>query len=195
VACADLGEATIAAASRRDPMRGRTPAGPEYVDRVPGSDLAKERAKVIFETMAGNCRVSDACERLNICEQRFHQLRHQLVEWAVTGMEPRAPGRPAHASSPADEENRKLREELAAKDSELRTTRAREEIALILPHVGPIAAPTTPTSSTSDSLPPGGVEKKVPSQHPSRSQEPRPNRSPIPSPGSMRKTRGKKKSM
>ena len=176
-------------------MRGRTPAGPEYVDRLSGSELAKERLKVVLETIAGNCRVSDACRRLNICEQRFHQLRQQVLEAALTELEPRAPGRRAHASSPADEEIRRLREELAAKDSELRTARVREEIALILPHVGPTAVPTTPTSSTSDPPPPDGVEKKAPSLDPYRPKEPRPDRPPLRSRWSMRKTRGKKKSM
>ena len=56
-------------------MRGRTPAGPEYVDRLAGSEAAKERLKVVLETLAGACRVSAACARLGVCEQRFHQLR------------------------------------------------------------------------------------------------------------------------
>lgn len=176
-------------------MRGRTPAGPEYVDRLSGSELAKERLKVVLETIAGNCRVSDACRRLNICEQRFHQLRQQVLEAALSELEPRTPGRRPQTLTPADEEIRRLREELAAKDSELRTARVREEIALILPHVGPAAAPTLPTPSTSQPSPPDGVEKKTPSQDPNRSQEPSPDRPPLRSRWSMRKTRGKKKSM
>ncbi len=56
-------------------MRGRTPSGPEYVDRLPGSETAKDRLKVVLETMTGTVRVHEACDRLQICEQRFHQLR------------------------------------------------------------------------------------------------------------------------
>jgi hypothetical protein len=164
-------------------MRGRTPAGPEYVDRLQGSELAKERLKTVLETIAGNCRVSEACERLNICEQRFHQLRQQVLEAALTELEPRSPGRPARSLSPADEENNRLREELAAKDSELRIARAREEIALTLPGiVPPSSSAASPTSPSSVSSPPGDPEKKTPSRPPLRSR------------WSMRSTRGKKKS-
>jgi hypothetical protein len=121
-------------------MRGRTPAGPEYVDRLQGSDLAKERLKTVLETIAGNCRVTEACERLQICEQRFHQLRQQVLEAALTELEPRSPGRPAQTPSPAEDELRQLRAELAAKDIELRAARAREEIALTLPRIVPAPA-------------------------------------------------------
>jgi hypothetical protein len=188
-------------------MRGRTPSGPECVDRLPGSEFAKGRAKAVFETIGGDCRVSEACERLNICEQRFHQLRQRAVQAVIDEMESRAPGRRAQTTSPADEEkqqlreeNQRLREELAAKDAELRISRVREEVALILPRVAPSAAapsavPTLPTPSTTEPSSPDGLEKKATSQAPSRSQEPRPNRPPLRSRWSMRKTRGKKKSM
>jgi len=136
-------------------MRGRTPAGPEYVDRLQGSELAKQRLKTVLDTIAGNCRVSEACERLNICEQRFHQLRQQVLEAALTELEPRSPGRPARSSSPADEAINQLREELAVKDLELRTARAREEIALAMPRIVSPASPTTPASPTSAPSPPG----------------------------------------
>ncbi len=143
-------------------MRGRTPAGPEYVDRLQGSELAKQRLKTVLDTIAGNCRVSEACERLNICEQRFHQLRQQVLEAALTELEPRSPGRPPRSSSPADETINQLREELATKDLELRTARAREEIALAMPRIVPPASPTPPTSPTSAPSPLGDPEKKTP---------------------------------
>src|SRR5262249_6175364 len=45
-------------------MRGRFPAGPSYVDKLEGSAAAKERLKVVLETLAGQCRVQEACARL-----------------------------------------------------------------------------------------------------------------------------------
>jgi hypothetical protein len=162
-------------------MRGRTPAGPEYVDRLQGSELAKRRLKTVLDTIAGNCRVSEACQRLNICEQRFHQLRQQVLEAALTELEPRSPGRPARSSSPAEEAIHRLREELATKDLELRTARAREEIALAMPRIVPPVSATTPASPTSASSPPGDAEKKTTL---------RPNAPNGPTPS----TRGKKKS-
>ena len=125
-------------------MRGRTPAGPEYVDCVPGSELAKERAKVVLETISGHCRVSEACERLDVCEQRFHQLRYQFTEAAVSSLEPRSAGRPAQPPNPLEEELRRLREQLAATERELRVALARAEIALVLPRVTSLAPPPQP---------------------------------------------------
>jgi hypothetical protein len=54
-------------------MRGRYPSGPEYVDvqHLHGSAQAKERLRVILETMMGQWRVAEACDRLGICERSF----------------------------------------------------------------------------------------------------------------------------
>lgn len=116
-------------------MRGRTPWGPEYVDHLAGSDVAKERLKVVLETMTGTLRVREACERLNICEQRFHQLRQHVMETALASLEPGSPGRPARPVSPEEQRIRELKEQLLAKDVELKTAKVREEIALTLPRV------------------------------------------------------------
>ncbi len=105
-------------------MRGRRPTGPNYVDRLHGSPAAKERLRIILETMAGKLRLSEACALLGVGPQRFHQLREEAMTAALAGLEPGAPGRPAQTPSPQDE-----------KLLELRTARAREEIALTLPRV------------------------------------------------------------
>ena len=116
-------------------MRGRRPSGPNYVEQLPGSELARERAKVVLETLAGGCRVLEACRRLDISEPRFQQLRTQLVAAAVASMEPGRAGRPAHTLSPEQEEIAALKRQLADLEVELRAARAREEIALVLPKV------------------------------------------------------------
>ena len=64
-------------------MRGRRPVGPEYAEQLVGSETAKLRAKVILETMAGKCRLKEACQLLGISEQRFHQLREEMMTAAV----------------------------------------------------------------------------------------------------------------
>src|SRR6202171_903759 len=96
------------------PMRGRLPAGPEYVEKLQGSALAKERVKAVLQTLAGDLRLQDACQELGICEQRFHQLRQETLHAAVTAMEAGAPGRPAHTPSPAEERIRALEAQVAA---------------------------------------------------------------------------------
>jgi len=127
-------------------MRGRTPWGPEYVDHLSGSEVAKERLKVVLETMTGNLRVHEACERLKICEQRFHQLRQTLMEAGLDAMEPRSPGRPARPVSPEEQRIRELEEQVRAKDIELQTAKVREEIALTLPRV--VKEPPAPEKKT-----------------------------------------------
>jgi hypothetical protein len=122
-------------------MRGRRPAGPNYVERLSGSPLAKERLRIILQTMAGELRLQDACDRLGVSPQRFHQLREEALSAALAGLEPGLPGRPARVPTPQDEQMRQLEAQLAAKDLEARTARAREEIALTLPRA---ASPLLP---------------------------------------------------
>ena len=116
-------------------MRGRYPSGPEYVDvqHLHGSAQAKERLRVILETMMGQWRVGEACERLGICEQRFRQLRAELLQAALERLEGRPPGRPRRAKEPAEVAG--LRQQLAAMQQELHVAQVREEIALALPRL------------------------------------------------------------
>lgn len=116
-------------------MRGRKPAGPEYAEKLSGSEIAKLRTKVILETMAGTCRLKEACERLSVSEQRFHQLRENMMTAAVKALEPGHAGRPAHTPTPIEEQVVALEKQLQDKEVELRASKAREEIALIMPEV------------------------------------------------------------
>jgi transposase-like protein len=131
-------------------MRGRIAAGPEYVEHLQGSDKAKERVRVILETMRGQCRVQEACERLGICEQRFRQLRETLLQAAVTSVEDRPAGRPRRLEEPA--EVTMLRQQVTQLARELQAAQVREEIALALPQVN--RTPPKPAPS------PVGASKK-----------------------------------
>jgi hypothetical protein len=116
-------------------MRGRRPSGPEYVEHLAGSNFAKERAKVLLETVAGRCRVHEACKRLGISEPRLQQLRTQMLQAAVNSLEPGSVGRPSRSSTPEQEEIARLQQQLVDLQVELQASRARAEIALILPNV------------------------------------------------------------
>ena len=118
-------------------MRGRRPSGPEYVDLLPGSDLAKQRARILLETLAGQCRVLEACDRLGISEPRFHQLRIHMLENAIDSLEPATLGRPPRSTTPEQQEIARLTERLADMEVELRAAHARAEIALVLPNAVP----------------------------------------------------------
>ena len=114
-------------------MRGRMPAGAEVVEHLQGSDKAKDRLRVILETMQGRWRVQEACGRLGIGEQRFRQLREELLQAALASLEDRPAGRPCRPAEP--EEITALRRQVAELTRELQAAQVREEIALALPQV------------------------------------------------------------
>jgi hypothetical protein len=112
-------------------MRGRFPSGPEYVEHLQGSAQAKERLRVILETLMGKWRVAEACDRLGICEQRFQQLRAELLQAALERLELRPAGRPRRPAEP--EQTAALRQQLQEMQRELQVAQVREEVALALP--------------------------------------------------------------
>ena len=119
-------------------MRGRIPAGPEVVEQLAGSAKAKERLRVILETLLGKWRVQEACDRLGICEQRFRQLRTELLQAALASLEDQPAGRPRRPEE--SEETAALRRQVAELQRELQAAQVREEIALALPRVS-VSAP------------------------------------------------------
>ncbi len=116
-------------------MRGRHAAGPEYVTKLDGSAEEKERLKVIMQTMTGALRVSEACAALQVCPQRFHQLREEAMQGALAALAPRPKGRPPLQLTAEQQRIAELEKELAQAKIELRAAQAREEIALVLPRV------------------------------------------------------------
>jgi len=142
-------------------MRGRKPSGPAYVDRLEGSPQAKERAKVLLDTLTGTCRVQEACVQLGISEPRFQQIRVEMLQAAVAALEPRPAGRPARPVTPEQEQLAALEQKLERAEVDLQGARIREEVALGLPAV--VSAPTTPTTT----------EKKTRRRHSSRRSHPK----------------------
>jgi hypothetical protein len=125
-------------------MRGRYPSGPEFVDKLNGSLEAKGRLKILLETMAGRCRILDACERLGIKEARFDQIRIEALQAALEALEPKVAGRKPQQSSPLSSELEQLRERNARLEVELQAALIRAEIAVTLPQVGADQKKTTP---------------------------------------------------
>src|SRR5262249_60524982 len=114
---------------------GRRPAGPDYVDPLDGCAAVKERLEVILETIAGTCRVREACARLGLCEQRFHQLREEALTAALQALEPGTPGPKPQTPSPAQKQVEVLADQVATLEVELAAAKAREEIALTIPRL------------------------------------------------------------
>jgi hypothetical protein len=118
-------------------MRGRRPAGPEYVNKLDGDPLTQQRLRVILQTVAGQLSVQDACEILDIREVRFHQLRQRALQGALDAIEPRPSGRPSLQCSSAEAQRlRELEQKTLDLELQLHEAQVREEVALILSHEG-----------------------------------------------------------
>jgi hypothetical protein len=115
--------------------RGRRPSGANLVDRLEGSRHAKQRTKVILETLSGRMTISEACAALGIGEAAFHKLRTRFLRDAVASVEPRPAGRRPEAHEAAPEEVATLRGEVEELRRELEAARIREEVALSMPHL------------------------------------------------------------
>ena len=115
--------------------RGRPPAGPEIVENAEGSEQAKQRVQVILKTLSGELSVTEACQQLGVGEARFRELRDQLVQSAVSGLEPKAAGRPAQTPSAEQQRVAALEAQVQHLKVEVRAAQIREEIALVMPHV------------------------------------------------------------
>jgi hypothetical protein len=115
--------------------RGRPPKGAELVDGLESSSQAKERLKVILQTIAGELSVVDACARLNVSEARFHELRSEALHAAAAHLEPKPVGRRPQQADAQAAETAALKEQIQELKIELRATQIREELAILMPGV------------------------------------------------------------
>lgn len=116
--------------------RGRPHEGPELVEKLDDcSQEARQRLKVIFQTIAGVFTVDQACEILGIRRSAFNKLRSQFITSAVHLLEPRTPGRKKKIQTPEQQENQRLREENERLQFELKAQQLREEIGILMPHL------------------------------------------------------------
>lgn len=115
--------------------KGRPPLGPDMVDRLEGSDQAKVRLKTVLRAMTGQITVDEACQSLGINESRFHELKAEVMQNALAGIEPKTRGRPPAAKTPQDEQIRQLQVEVEMLKVDLRAAQIREELAATMPHV------------------------------------------------------------
>ena len=115
--------------------KGRTPNGSRIVDRLESSAEAKERLKVVLETLTGSMSVAEARKRLDVSEQRFHQIREEALRGALAGLEPKPKGRPPKRAPEEDAELATAKEENRRLRIDLRAAQTREEIAVAMPHL------------------------------------------------------------
>lgn len=120
---------------------GRKPLTTSHVNHLCGSTRAKDRLRVILETLRGSMTIPDACKLLEIREAQFHHLRHTWLQEAVELLEPRRVGRPPKQQN-IDELTRQcatLRAEVESLRAQVQGAEVREDIARILgdPTVAP----------------------------------------------------------
>jgi transposase-like protein len=113
---------------------GRKPLSTRHVDHLSGSARAKDRLRVILETLRGTITIPDACRLLDVGEAQFHHLRHQWLQQALELLEPRAMGRPPKREDPRElaSERARLESEVNALRDQVHGAQVREEIAQIL---------------------------------------------------------------
>ena len=146
-------------------MRGRYPAGPEYIDKLTGSPESKDRLKAILDTLSGVARLQEACDELGLRYTRFHQLRETALQAALSALEPRPPGRPSRPTSYETELIRLLQQRVTELEQALHVAEVGEEIALVLHRVHRTAGP--------DPVPTETPEGKKTRPNPVRIRKPR----------------------
>jgi hypothetical protein len=124
-------------------MRGRYPAGWEYLDQFDASDEAKERFQVTVQILTGACRVQEACARLGLGTSRLEQVRHEIVAAALAGAERQRPGRKPRRVSELEQEVGQLRRQVVQLQAALEVATIRAEVAATLPRVGASAEKKT----------------------------------------------------
>lgn len=114
---------------------GRPPLGPELVEGLEGPDEAKERARVVLETIAGRLTIEEACGRLDVSRARFHEMRREGLEGLIVGLTPGVPGRPRKASAGDASRVTELEREVRELKIDLQAARVKTELAIAMPHV------------------------------------------------------------
>jgi uncharacterized protein YceH (UPF0502 family) len=117
-------------------MRGRRPIGPELAGQLEGSVEARRRMRVVLATIAGTCRVQEACEELGICEQRFETLRAVAIGAGIAALESRPMGRPPKVLTEAQARITQLEERVAELEAQLQVASVHAELASVLPRSG-----------------------------------------------------------
>lgn len=112
---------------------GRKPLTTAHVNHLYGSTRAKDRLRVILETLRGSMTIPDACKLLEIREAQFHHLRHTWLQEAVELLEPRQVGRPPKQPDVGEltRQCAQLEAEVESLRAQVRGAEVREEIARI----------------------------------------------------------------
>jgi hypothetical protein len=99
------------------------------VDRARASSAARDRLKVILNTLGGGSSVEEGCARLSVKRTRFQDLRRRMIEFAAWGLEERPVGRPPSATERESEAEAALRARVFELEHEVLVLEAQLDIA------------------------------------------------------------------
>jgi hypothetical protein len=115
--------------------RGRPNKGADLVTDVEGSEQARQRLKIILQTLAGAMTIEQGCDALGVRRSGFHKLRRQFLARATDLLEPRPRGRQRRQASEVDRQIAQLKHQIVQLKLDLKAQQIREEIALVMPHL------------------------------------------------------------
>jgi hypothetical protein len=115
--------------------RGRKPTGANLVEHLDGSQRAKARLKAILQTLSGERSIPEVCDELGIQESMFHRVRGEVLQTALSRLEPRPLGRPPSPPAADDLRAAELEEENVRLQMELKAAEVRRELAEKLPRL------------------------------------------------------------
>jgi uncharacterized small protein (DUF1192 family) len=112
---------------------GRKPKKLAHVEKLTGSEQAKQRLKWILATLSGEATIPQACGALEINESRFHQVRNAWLQDAVGCLEPAPVGRPPKHGSEEVARVAELQQRVARLEGELHVAHLKAELAAASP--------------------------------------------------------------
>ena len=113
----------------------RPTSGPDLAFQADGSDSARDWARAVLATVAGEVSAKVAAEKLGVTPTYFFRRRAEIIQAMVAAAEPRPAGRPrllpdlAQISAVEQVEQQNRIADLAL---ELEGSRIREELRLVL---------------------------------------------------------------
>lgn len=117
--------------------RGRRPLKLGHIQNLNGSQRAKQRMSTLLWTLQGGCTVPEACEKLQLSETHFHDLRHAWLQASLEALEPRKPGRPPQVLTEDQQRVQALEVENQSLRRELALSQARCEVWEVTGQIGP----------------------------------------------------------
>jgi hypothetical protein len=110
-------------------VMGRPNKGVDHLDNCDCSELARQRGKLILQTITGELSVQDACDEMGIQRPRFQELRARALQCYSEGVEAGHPGRPRTRDVERDEREAELLSRIASLERQLEVAEAKALVA------------------------------------------------------------------